>query len=155
MKPKEFLSQAPFIRFVLPLMTGISVSLLWTVPYHLAFYLLIITLLLSFCFIIFKRLSINYRLRWVSGTSINLAIFCLGVIVTEQKMERPPNLLGEQNQPFEMIGIISGPPEAKTKSVQCFLGLEQVKTNTTYSNCNNKILLYLQKDSASLGIVIK
>ncbi|HEY4788967.1 MAG TPA: ComEC/Rec2 family competence protein, partial [Bacteroidales bacterium] len=149
MIPREFIRQAPFLRFVIPLMTGIGIRLQWDFPQSLVIFLFIITFLTAFCFTIFRTLSINYKLRWINGLAIGLSFICLGIIITTKHLECPVNSLTESNHPVEVIGVIDEPPEEKTKSVQCFLTIKLIKKSTQFENCKEKILLYLQKDSAS------
>lgn len=86
------------------------------------------------------------------GLSINLAIFLLGVFVSDFKFEQSANTLSAKSVQIELIGTIAEPPEEKAKSVQCLMKLDEVKEREMFVTCNDKVLLYLKKDSSALTL---
>ena len=149
---KAFFRQAPFFRLIFPLVAGIEMRINFSFPEILAYWMLLLTLLITFCFVIIRKLAINYGLRWVSGVSIYLLVFCLGVLLTNKKIGPHPGMLSESTQATEMIGVISDPPEGRAKSVMCFVDVYQVKTMKGFTLCDSKMLVYIAKDSCALAL---
>jgi competence protein ComEC len=144
-----FFKQAPFIRLLLPLMAGISIRLIFTISSSTLLWLLFITFIVSFCLTIFNKLSSSFKLRWVSGLSFNIFIFCLGIYLTGEKYKITNRSITKSDVLHEYTGIIVEAPEKRLNSVRCIIKVSGEKAGNSFSGCKEKILCYIQKDSAS------
>lgn len=124
----------------------------FSIPTTFVFCLLLLTFLIAFCFTIFRKLSINYKYRWVPGISFYLIFFCLGIIFTDIKFQSCVNKRNEISLPVNLIGIVSEPPDSKLNSVQCFVAVDQIMKEKKFTPCDDKILVYIRKDSNALKL---
>lgn len=152
MVTKEFFRQAPFIRLVIPLMTGITFRLLYPVSQPVVLLLIILTVLVAFCFTVYPKLSVNFRWRWVFGVSVNGFLFFMGVWLISQKFSVAETEIKESSVKTEVIGVIAEPPEEKPKSIQCFIRIEEQKAGGKFVTSSGEVLVYLQKDSNALNL---
>ncbi len=130
-------------------MAGIFIRLQFLFPECIVLWFLIITLFALFCLTVFNKLSSNFKYRWLFGLTLHILIFCLGFFLTGEKYKVTSHQLTKPYSPSEYIGVIAEAPETRTNSVRCIVDISQEKRQNGFFICKEKILCYLQKDSAS------
>jgi competence protein ComEC len=148
---KEFLKQAPFLRLVFPLIAGITLRILFSIPLMIVVWLLSITFLSAFCCTVYKRFSRSFKYRWAYGLSMSLAICCAGILLTDNKLKSVEGSLQESQVPVGLVGIVNEPPDEKAKSEQCIVNIYSTRQKGNAFK-HDKILLYFHKDSASKAL---
>ena len=140
--------KAPFIRLLLPLLTGILLQ--W---YFQIGIVVIITALISFsiAFLLFLLLSLALRftLKPLQGFIIQLLFISLGLLLTWQKdIRHHNNWYGNYYQDSSYVVVhVDEPLVEKTKSFKADGYVESIIQNGKTFPCKGKLLLYFSKDS--------
>ncbi|MEP7107986.1 MAG: ComEC/Rec2 family competence protein [Ferruginibacter sp.] len=141
--------KAPFIRLLVPLITGIIIQ--WYL--QCAFPLVLIS---SLCFAIAHLLfflfplAMRFRLQSMQGLLLNGLLVGLGLLVTWQKdMRNSENWYGRVYHDSDLIVLrVDEPMVEKAKSFKVNGFVEGIIHNNTFINCKGKILLYFSKEPA-------
>lgn len=147
----SFWHQAPFVRLVLPLVTGIIVAafLPFLIPFSLP---LILGLTIIFLFLSFlKLIHTRYLYRWIYGAFMSLLFFIYGYEITVLNTEKllPHHYSYIHSKGDKIIAMVAEPTVAKEKSLKAVLEVKAIIKDKRYINSNGKILVYIQKDSIS------
>lgn len=150
----SFWHQAPFVRLVLPLTSGIITAAFIpvTVPYSL---LIISVFIAVFLFLSFSSyLYFKYIFRWFYGAFLFGLLFILGYYVTISNTEilHPLHYSKIYQEQDKIIAEVIESTIAKEKSLKTVLEVKAVVRERQYINANGKILAYFQKDSISKEI---
>ncbi len=139
---------APFLRLLIPLITGILIQYYFIFPFNK---IIITGSILIVLIIIFRFLPLIYRFRFtdVQGILIASLILCLGMLLTRQKDIR--NESAWYGNYYEgscyILATLSEPPVEKAKSYKVLATVESIiKKDSAYST-KGSILLYFAKDS--------
>jgi len=142
---EKFLQKTPFFRLLLALVCGI----VFQVVVGFYFSVFIITFLLGIALIaggfFYKKV---FHLRWIFGLGVSLWLFSLGLFLTQKADESTQfSYIGEQHT---YLAKIVSPPSEKARSVLCKLHL--ISNLDDGKQLNNRVLVYLAKDSLSLSL---
>ncbi|MEO6838582.1 MAG: ComEC/Rec2 family competence protein [Ginsengibacter sp.] len=140
--------KAPFLRLLIPVISGIILEYYSNIPIPK------ITLggiIISLFFIAFNFMpeAIKYRFRWVQGICISLLLIVLGLFITWQKDARNhTNWFGQNyNDNSFLVVTINEPPVEKAKSYKALATVESCINNGLQRNARGSIILYFAKDS--------
>lgn len=133
-----FIEKTPFLRLLLPVITGIVFSLLFPAGIYVVVGLSLSGLLLMLLSY-FMGDEKQYKLRWLFGAGVFLFLCSLSILQYQSYEKRTQAIFPEVAQYYTatLIDI----PEVKTRSVAC-----NVKTSYPLQR---KVKLYLAKDAAA------
>ena len=145
---KQFWRSVPFLRLLIPLIAGILIQRY----IHPSFLIITITAFFFFCIfcaVTYLFTAYKYRLRWVSGSSINLMIVCFGsALLYFQNIENDPEWIGHFIKGKETILLtLQEPLTEKPNSFKVTAKVESVLKNGEWQKVKGNILVYLKKDS--------
>ncbi len=139
---------APFIRLLLPVVTGIAVQ------HYLSLritYLFGGWLSLLFSFMVFQLLSLrlHYRLRWFNGCTLNLLLCFTGMLLTWCKdIRHQSNWLGKLYRDSACLVVrLAEPPVAKAKTNRAEAIAEWIIQDGQVQPAEGRIILYFERDS--------
>jgi competence protein ComEC len=142
--------KAPFLRLVLPLVTGILLQ------YYFSFSIRFIGFSTIFLFLLFIAFTFlpeanRFKLRAVYGVVISLFIVAFGLFLTWQKdIRNSKNWYGNTYSDSSAILItIREPLVEKAKSFKALVSVESVVNKGSQEQTSGKLLLYFSKDSLS------
>ena len=143
------LQKAPFARFLIPLILGISwetcgLVKLYPILFAFAFFLL----LASF---FEKKQPRIFRYRWTFGMSISLFFFALGIFLSSCKREALNITFNDNSERLFLAEIVENLRE-RSSSMECLATLSLLnkdETNVEDSFKQVKAILYIRKDSSS------
>ena len=140
--------KAPFIRILLPFLTGILVQYYFETPYSLILSFVGITPLLYFIFSIIP-LAYRYSFQWIQGVLILFIIFFAGMMTVWQKdVKNDSNWFGHLlNDSSTLIIKVNEPLIEKDKSFKAEGSVETIIKNGVGKNVTGKILIYFSKEN--------
>ncbi len=145
--------KAPFIRLLLPLISGIMLQWYLQIPVTI-----IVTALISFsiAFFLFLLLPIalKFTLKPLQGSIIQLFFIGLGALLTWQKdIRHNKNWYGNYYRDRSYLLVrIDEPLVEKNKSYKADGYVESIIQNGVTIPCKGKLLLYFSKDSLGPGL---
>ncbi len=145
---KQFWRSVPFLRLLIPLIAGILIE-----QYvHLSFLIIIVTaffFICVFCIVNYLLTDFKYRLRWLTGSSLNLIIVCFGsLLLFFQHIENDPEWIGHFIKGKETILLtLQEPLTQKPNSFKVLAKAESVLKNREWQKVKGNILIYVKKDS--------
>ena len=139
--------KAPFIRILLPFLTGILAQYYFETPYYIILSFVGITAILYFIFSVIP-LAYRYSFQWVQGVLISFIIFFAGMMTVWQKDVRNDlNWFGHlYNDSSSLIIKVNEPLIEKDKSFKAEGRVEKSIKNGTGKKVTGKILLYFSKE---------
>lgn len=145
--------KAPFIRLVLPLITGIILQ------YYCNFTLtdIIVTgipsLIFIYLFSFFKE-SFRYQYRFLKGIFISFALIAAGAFVVHIKDIRNHTNWYNNNSTAGALYVlkIQEPLVEKAKSIKATCTVEQVISDSQITGVQGKVLVYFKKDGAASSL---
>jgi competence protein ComEC len=141
--------KAPFIRLLIPLMTGIILQ--WYLQFSLGMIGGAISLL-AIILLVFGLLPVKtrFRINWVNGILINVLIMAIAALITHQKDIRSSKAwFGHvYNDSDYLVVRINEPLTEKAKSYKAEAVVEAVLRHDAGTAARGKLLLYFSKDSA-------
>lgn len=140
--------KAPFLRLMLPVLSGILFEYYGNIKLPEIIYGGIIVLVLFIAFSFLPE-ALRYRFRWLQGILISMFLVIFGLLITWQKdIRNHKNWYGNNynNQSF-LIATINEPPVEKAKSYKAIAAVETYIANDSQRTVQGKILLYFAKDS--------
>ncbi len=145
---KKYWRSAPFVRLLIPVITGILLGRYLSVPFTLLCIAGLAALLLLLLFR-FLSLAKQYQLRWVTGLLFNLLLICFGASRTWlQDIRHQPNWIGHQLKKNNSILVtLQETPLVKTNSYKALAKANWIYTPRGWKPVKGNILLYFRKDS--------
>jgi len=143
------LQKAPFARFLIPLIIGISWETCGLVKLHPILFVLAFFLLLIGFFA--KKQPRIFHYRWTFGMSISLFFFALGIFLSSCKREALNITFTDDSERLFLAEIIENPRE-RSSSMECLATLSLLNkdgTDVQDSFKPVKAILYIRKDSSS------
>ncbi len=140
--------QVPFIRLLLPFITGILLQ--WYLQLPLEVFLIAgftcIVLLVGFLFLPAVK---KFSLRSIRGITIQLIFFVIGALITYDKDIRHNKLwVGHHYEDSSALLItLQEPLVEKTKSYKALAAINAVQIDGKWQQVKGKILIYFKKDS--------
>jgi competence protein ComEC len=150
---KKYWRSAPFVRLLIPVITGILLGRYLSVPFA---FLCITSLAALLVLLLFRFLSLakQYQLRWVTGLLFNLLLICLGVSRTYlQDIRHRSDWIGHQlQQNTSILVTLQETPVSKTNSYKALAKAEWVHTQKGWLPVQGNLLLYFRKNNLPIGI---
>ena len=147
---EKFLHQTPFVRFVFPMLAGILFKIFFptiTAPYfEFALVLFVIALIIDI-----TKLSFRRGLNKLFGILVFLVLLFTGASLVQTKQQNKPWL---PNEKYTYTAVITENPEIKENSVKAVFEITGIKDSDIKNALNTKVLVYFQKDSTSVNLIM-
>ncbi len=141
--------RAPFIRLIVPLMTGIVLQQLlqFPLPYLVIFF---ISALLLLGFTLLKQNFSGFKFSLLNGTAIFGSLFFLGaLLVWRQDVRHQSTWVGHYYKDSSYVLVtLAEPLVEKTKSYKAEAIVTALQKNSDRQNVTGKIIVYFKKDSS-------
>lgn len=140
--------RAPFVRLLLPLITGILLQ--WYLQFSLTSIIgAFIAFSIAFVLFLFLPLAARFTLKPLQGTSIQLMLVVVGAWLTWQNDVKHHNYwYGHYYRDSSYLLVKIGEPLVeKNKTYKAEGFVESVISNNQVMACSGKLLLYFSKDS--------
>lgn len=145
-------SKYPFIRLVIPLITGIVLCYnilpvillnLW-IPVILTGVLILLP--------IFWKSFPTYKYRWLTGIFLNVAVLLLGYSLAAATFPQniPHHFSNMAGLPGYYSAVVSDQPVEKNRTFKVVLQIKEVTFGNASLSSNGKVLCYFKKDSVSI-----
>lgn len=146
----EELRHIPFIRLIIPFICGIVFQTYFSIPIK-QLLIGIFFVYAIICSINLTKLGQNYSLRWLFGVTVHLFLFLVGIQLVNIHQAKLNNC--DYNKGTILANIIEE-PEEKEKTFKAVVTLEALEDTVGIKNATGKVILYLQKDSASKALAV-
>jgi competence protein ComEC len=145
---KQFWRSVPFIRLLIPLVTGIVLARYVSVPVAVPAICAATATVFSFCFRFLSK-SNKYRWRWVNGGLFNLLFFSSGCLLMYfQDLSNDKNWVGNYAANTTYISVsLQEPLTTKPNSYKALAKTESVFIDGKWIKAKGNIILYFKKDS--------
>jgi competence protein ComEC len=141
---EKFLHQAPFVRFVIPLLAGILLKIYF--PGFEAPFMFVVAALCTFLLLFeITRLSARKHLNYLFGFVFSLVLFFLGILLVQIKYDNKIKI-SEEN--YTYTAVIIENPQVKENSVKTLIEITGIKADSSFKTTKTKVLAYFQKDSS-------
>ncbi len=140
--------KAPFIRILLPFLTGIIAQYYLGCSHLQIISVTAITTLLYFIFSVIP-LAYRYSFQWVQGLMLSAILVCAGMLTVWQKdIRNNNNWFGHiYNDSSKLIIKITEPLVEKDKSFKAEGEVETIINNGINKNATGKLLIYFSKEN--------
>ncbi|MFA6923038.1 MAG: ComEC/Rec2 family competence protein [Bacteroidales bacterium] len=147
-----FWNQAPLFRLIIPFIIGIYAAIQFQKDNPFLKILLIIIFLSLLFFTFLKKLK--YGKQWFYGLLLNSAIFFSGYLITISNIEifSEYHFSKQMQKSGMVVGKVIKPVVIKEKTVKVITEIETLYDKNYWQNSQGKVILWLQKDSASQKI---
>lgn len=138
--------KAPFLRLLIPFIAGILWQ--WNRPQLFSTWLPVLIFSITFLIILFYLPLFNrYRLGFINGILIHLALFSLGILITwSNDIRNNKTWLGNHYQQNQMLVVtLKEPPVDKANSYKIQAGAAYLNTNGKYILVTGDLIIYFQK----------
>jgi len=143
------LRKIPFIRLVIPLVTGLAGGIHFKIPFTLLPVIAFILFMFFIIIMLINKLSRLYKYRLFFGLSINAFIITAGILLAESKLNMHEKTLNRiKNSGYYLCRIINQ-PELKSGAVKVLIRIVSYKDSVSWYKCNTRVLTYFQRDSNS------
>ena len=140
--------KAPFIRILLPFLTGILIQFYLVCS---CIEILILTAITALLYLLFSIIPLAYRysFQWIHGIMLSSIILCVGMLTVWQKdIRNDANWYGHfYNDSSTLIIKVNEPPVEKDKSFKVEGKVEKIIFNGTSKKVDGKILIYFSKEN--------
>lgn len=142
--------EAPFIRLLLPLITGILLQWYAPQPLPVAIIIIISCLLLLLLSGLLPVVS-RYRWRRLQGVVIQMLVAGMGLLLVQQKdIRNHPRWIGHLYRPGDRIlAEVAEPPLVKSRSFKSEMNVIALVRDGQIIPCCGRVLAYIAKDSAT------
>jgi competence protein ComEC len=140
--------EAPFVRLIVPFITGIICEWYWPLPVLWAWSLLAISCLALWLFS-FIPLAYQYHIQWWNGIWLHSILFITGFLLIHYKDIRHDNncITRQYIAGKALLATIEEPLSEKNQSYKTVASVQAVFSgDSVHSACGN-VLLYFHKDS--------
>jgi competence protein ComEC len=144
----------PFVRLVIPFTIGIVAQWYIGLPVGTLIKFFIAASLITLA-ISFLSLQLLYKLRWVQGFLLHVAMFALGALITyAQDIRNDSDWIGHvYNDTGALVITLQEPLVEKAKSYKADASIDQLLVNGSWQNVTGKTIIYFQKDSLKPALV--
>ncbi|MEO9003326.1 MAG: ComEC/Rec2 family competence protein [Ginsengibacter sp.] len=145
--------KAPYIRIVVPFITGILLQFYFQFEMMVAINISIIALIFLTVFTFLPE-SFRYRFRYLSGIFLFVLVCCLGAFITWQKdIRHHSHWYGKYiDSNSAIIGTIKEPLVKKAKTFKALVNIEMVINKDIRHNVAGKALVYFAQDDSSVKL---
>jgi len=145
--------EAPFLRIVIPFVTGILIQFYFELPVWMYG---ILTPVCAAYIAVFATLQVSFRFRhyWLAGLMINVLLLCCGGIITCQKNTRHQNRVipNLNSNTSTVLVTLEEPLVEKNKSFKAVASLCYLNKKGAFLYSEEKIIVYFQKDTSLTNI---
>lgn len=149
----EEIKSVPFVRILLPFLTGIIFSRFISLNLILPGILLFFSFVLLFYIWKKKKISYKYSLRWIFGLVINIFLFFSGILYLKV-FESRPYFQNVNENTVAIIADVTEIPEEREKTYKLILKATASISGDSINKTTGKLLGYISKDSLSAKIRI-
>ncbi len=145
----------PFVRIVLPLISGILVYRYLSDWLTLPFYSIAIPVLVLIMARFSGRIITGYGSRWVFGLLLNLVFIMLGFQLASLQHELDSAdhfsvLMNEEKSLFS--GILAEPPAERANSFRAVANIDRIYQGQGAKTCKGRVMVYFSKDTVVTGL---
>ena len=145
--------KAPFIRFLVPLVTGIILQwhFQWTLKILLCvFSFSLVAVTVSFLFTNYRR----YKLAVLTGGAIAITFLSLGSLLEWSKdiHHDAMSYVNRYKNGDNVIAVLQEPPVEKAKSYKAIATISAVGKNKEFNETTGDAIIYFQKDTDVLSL---
>lgn len=146
--PPPLWKEAPFIRILIPFITGILVQWYFKLPVFISCYGAAITFFFLLLFPL-KNISSQYRGYWIYGILMNCLLLFAGSIVTFIKdgSNHPSWITRFYTGSSTVVATLNEPLSEKPKSFKASASVLMIETKNSLFNVKGNVIIYFQKDS--------
>ena len=137
----------PFIRLVIPLITGIVAGMHCKMPFVLLIAVSCVLIIFFIIILLINKLSGLYKYRLLFGLSINAFIIVAGILLAQSKLNQPGIILYQIKSSEYFLGRIINQPELKSGSVKALIRIISYQESESWHKCNTIILAFFKADS--------
>ncbi len=141
------LRKIPFIRLIIPLVSGLAGGMHFKISFTLLTVIACILVILFIIIILINKISGIYKYRLLFGLSINAFIIIAGIILAESKLNKHEKILERIRSSEYYLGRIIDQHEFKPGSVKALIRILSYKDSGSWNKCNTMVLTYFQRDS--------
>jgi competence protein ComEC len=147
-KPPPIWKEAPFLRLIIPFITGIAVQCYLPINLSVSWAILTGALVLFFLFQ-FSKIFTQFKLYWLNGMLLNLLLCFTGILLTYyQDISHHPKWINNYYKDGIAVTVtLEEPLSEKEKSFKALASVQCLTGNDTVTGVKGSILLYFQKDS--------
>jgi competence protein ComEC len=139
--------EAPFLRLFLPFLTGIIFQQYYSLPVML-YWLLAMTCMAGLTWLSFQAITLQFRVRAITGTLLQVLLFTAGTLLTYYKITSHQSGKEFQYKTGDVLLVtIEEPLTEKAQSYKTIASVQAVINGKEIRTVNEKLLLYFQKDS--------
>ncbi len=151
---KEFYpySEIPFVRFIVPLISGILFYKFFEIKFQpslIVIWLILLLLLLVIHFYIKKQYRLWSSILW--GILLNIALFMLGVWLSAANYPKL-KIQNSGNEKLLTVGKVIEKVKIKDKFIKLHVKISAVKAKGKWMEVNENTVVFLEKDNRSLTI---
>ena len=148
-KPIPLWKEAPFLRLIIPLISGIIAQ--WYLQVSITFSLSVLgaAIILYLLFQISKG-YIQFKLYWLNGIIINLSLCTIGMLlVYYHDISHQEEWINNYYKNGDaIVATLQEPLSEKEKSLKALSSVQYIINNDTLKEVKGTILLYLKEDSS-------
>jgi competence protein ComEC len=138
--------KVPFVRFLVPLITGILISLLFPLQKISGVTGLLITGFIVLSVAFFLSWISDYKHRWIFGTGINILFFLLGITLVQVRIAKEESAQNADNSSAVVATVLDQPVET-LKTFRVLMQTEVVRYEGSWHKEKYKVLSYFEKDT--------
>jgi competence protein ComEC len=140
------LRKIPFVRLVIPLLSGLTAGMHIKMPFSLMPVIACVLASFFIIIILIARLSGNYKYRLLFGFSINTFIVISGVVLAQSKLNRNEKIVERVKSSEYFICRVVDRTVTKPGSVKVPLRIISYKDGESWKKCNVRMLAYFAGD---------
>jgi len=147
-------NRAPFVRYVIPFIIGIVLSVYISIPYFFLAIISVIGILFLLFTTLFSKFKLAYKKRWLNGIVAFIVLVCLGGQITSLNTEINFNNHFSKylnKQTITYCEVIE-PAIERENSVKIIVKVKAVLKNNEFIQSIGKAVLYFQKSPLSLHL---
>lgn len=144
-----FWKQMPFIRLIIPFITGILIQWISNFSPLILFAAGGFIALIMF-FFSWMPFAVKYTYRWLPGISINLLLIVAGALVVyHNDIRKEPNWVGNyRTDSVPVLVTIKEPLAEKAKTYKAEVSIEAINIRGEWKDATGNVLVYFSKDSS-------
>ena len=142
---EKFLHQAPFFRFVIPLIAGILIKIQFP-EFKLPFVEISFVLFIFLVIIEFTKQSNKFVTNRIFGVLVSFFIVFSGMAFVQMKYESKAEIIEAK---YSFLATIIEAPEIKDNSIKAIIELQNINDSVVFKPIHAKLICYFEKDSGS------
>jgi competence protein ComEC len=144
----EFIRKAPFIRIVIPFVSGILLRLYFPISYPIATLFIFITFIFLIGSVILNKINKGLRNQWFFGLTVVLCFLFSGIALTSVRLNSIKPKINENFCGYILCSI-KDLPEVKERSIRCLVNVEKCFTQKEAKIVDQKAYVYFRKNEGA------